>query len=57
MRISLAKISEIESSLKKLCNRDDEIENESRYSYEQEYTISLFEKTINQLYPTIASLQ
>ena len=42
--INLSKISEIENSLKKLFNRDEEIENESRYSYEQEYAISLFEK-------------
>ena len=47
--INLTKISEIESSLKKLFNRDEEIENESRYSYEQEYAINLFEKTITQL--------
>ena len=47
--INLSKISEIENSLKKLFNRDEEVENESRYSYEQEYAISLFEKTITQL--------
>ena len=42
--INLSKISEIENALKKLFNRDEEIENESRYSYEQEYAINLFEK-------------
>ena len=46
--INLSKISEIENSLKKLFNRDEEIENESRYSYEQEYAINLFERTITQ---------
>ena len=47
--VNISKISEIENSLKKLFNRDEEIENESRYSYEQEYAINLFEKTITQL--------
>ena len=47
--INLSKISELENSLKKLFNRDEEIENESRYSYEQEYAIKLFETTIAQL--------
>ena len=46
--INLSKISEIENSLKKLFNRDEEIENESRYSYEQEYAINLFERIITQ---------
>ena len=35
--------------MKKLFNRDEEVENESRYSYEEEYAVNLFNKSVKQL--------
>ena len=47
--VNLSKISVLETKLKKLFNRDEEVENESRYSYEEEYAVNLFRKTVKQL--------
>ena len=48
--VNLSKISVLETQLKKLFNRDEEVENESRYSYEEEYAKkNLFRKTVKQL--------
>ena len=47
--INLSKIGVLETQLKKLFNRDEEVENESRYSYEEEYAVNLFNKSVKQL--------
>ena len=47
--VNVSKVSNLETQLKKLFNRDEETENESQYSYEEEYAIKLFQSTIKQL--------
>ena len=45
---NMEKITEIETSLKELFNRDEELNQASTYSYEEEYAVNLFNKTIEQ---------
>ena len=45
---NMEKITEIETSLKELFNRDEELNQDSKYSYEEEYAVNLFNQTIRQ---------